>query len=100
MKNILYIAIFTTAVVISWLIFGLYHNSTASTIAPDTRIIITPIPPKFDSDVISKIKTRQVVNADLSTDKKAASSTPTITQKPTPTIQPTKQPTSTPSAGI
>ncbi|HVZ67470.1 MAG TPA: hypothetical protein VG917_04345 [Patescibacteria group bacterium] len=65
LKGLLYITLLTTAAIISWIAFSIYHSNTASTIAPDTAIIITPIPAQFDRETIEKLKTKKVVEVDL-----------------------------------
>lgn len=64
-KNILYIAIFSTILVGALIAFGIYHNQVTTTIEPDTQILITPIPPNFDQKVIDSLQTRQIIQADL-----------------------------------
>jgi hypothetical protein len=79
-KNLLYFSIITTIVIISWISFGVYHSFTASTIAHDTSILITPIPGRFDDATIRRITTRHVIQADLSQKKLGTpSATPTLT---------------------
>lgn len=65
-KSLLYLAIFTTATVLSWIILSVYHNYTTSTITQGTSIIITPIAPEFDQETIQKIKLKKTIEADLS----------------------------------
>lgn len=77
-KNLLYFSILTTIVILSWITFGVYHNYTTSTIAPDASILITPIPGRFDDVTIRRITTRRVIQVDLSQNKLEASATPTI----------------------
>jgi len=71
-RNLLYFAIFTTIIVASWLIFGIYHFSVTSTINEDTSIVITPIVGKFDQATINKIKSRSQVLVDLSETRNAS----------------------------
>lgn len=66
MKNIVYFAILTTLVVASWVIFGIYHNYTNSTIGLDTASLIKPISPGFDHGVIDKIHRREKIEVNLS----------------------------------
>ena len=77
-KNLLYFSIITTIVIISWISFGIYHSFTASTIAPDTSILITPISGRFDDATLRRITTRHVIQVDLSQKKLEASATPTL----------------------
>lgn len=65
-KSLLYIAILTTIVVISWVGFSVYHNRTTSTISEDLGIRITPIPGSFNKETIAKIKAKKAVSANLS----------------------------------
>jgi hypothetical protein len=65
-KSLLYLAILTAAVVLSWIGFSVHHAFTTSTITGDEAIIITPIPPSFDREVIEKIKLKKTIGADLS----------------------------------
>ena len=84
-KNLLYFAIFTTAVILSWIAFGVYHSFTTSTISTDAQILITPIPPNFDSATIGRVRQRKVVPVDLRKSRFDIQSTPTPIQSgPTP----------------
>lgn len=65
-KSVLYLAILSSAVVSSWIGFSVYHGYTTSTISSDTSVIISPIPPEFDREIIEKIKAKKVIKADLS----------------------------------
>lgn len=90
-KNIVYLAVFTFIIILSWIAFGIYHSYTTSTISSDTGILISPIPAHFDLDVVKNLKSRKVVPADLSAQSPhatgAATTTVTPTQaQPTPTI--------------
>lgn len=64
-KNVLYLAIFTFIVILSWIAFGVYHNHTASTITNDAQILITPIEPQFDNETIENIRQRNIIQANL-----------------------------------
>lgn len=66
MKNLLYLAILTTIVVLSWVGFGIYNASVTSTITSDTSIAITPIPRDFNKSTIVSIKNKKVIPVDLS----------------------------------
>ena len=80
-KSLLYLAIFTTATVLSWIILSVYHNYTTSTITQGTSIIITPIEAEFDQETIQKIKLKKTINADLSTVRVIISPAPIENQK-------------------
>lgn len=92
MKNFLYFAILTTAVVAAWIGLGIYHSSVDSTISEDNAIKIVPITPTFDAQTIENLKSKQIIKADLSVQK--AIPTPTGTVIPTATLTPT------PSVGV
>ena len=68
-KNLLFLSIFTFVVVLSWISFSVYHTYTTSQISPDAAIRITPIPDKFDQDMINVLKSKKRVDADLTQDK-------------------------------
>ncbi len=75
-KGLLYIVALTTVVVVSWIIFSVYHSYTTSTITQDTSIGITPIPAKFDTQTLDKLKEKNQVEVDLSKDRVNISITP------------------------
>lgn len=78
-KDILYISISIFVLVVLWIGFNLYHAYVTSTIAPDLQLQIAPIDPKFDTEIINKLKTREKI-APLY--ENIASSSPTISQPP------------------
>lgn len=94
-KGLLYLAILTTVVMISWVGFGIYHNFTTSTINADTSIAITPIPPQFDKRTIEKMKSKKSIDADLNKTKAEISTTP---QSETPIATASSAATVTPAA--
>lgn len=79
-KTMLYLAILTVVVVVSWIGFSVHHSYTTSTISSDTSIRITPIPSGFDMEAIQNLKTKRVVPVDLEEIKVEASITPSPTQ--------------------
>lgn len=79
----------------SWIAFGIYHNYTASTIDSDKSVLITPIKPRFDENVIKDIGARKVVQSDLSQPR------PGVTTSPVPTATATTtQAAASESAGL
>lgn len=86
-KNLLYLSIFTTVVVVSWIAFAIYHNFASSTIPETTAATITPITPTFDLTTLQDLETRSKVAVDLSTNSPFASSGPVSSRsaEPTPT---------------
>ncbi len=93
LKNLTYLSTFTFIIILSWVAFGIYNTYTQTTINKDTQILITPIPAKFDLDVVNSITSRIVIEADLGSARKSATSSgvlPTaIPQILTPTAIPT-----------
>lgn len=89
LKNLVYLGTFTLIIIFSWVAFGIYNSVITSTITPDAQILISPIPASFDLDVIKNITDREVILADLSSNKVVSSQS----AKPTPQIvRPTTQP--------
>lgn len=78
-KDILYIAISSFVLVVLWIGFNLYHAHATSTIEPVLQIQIKPIDPKFDTEMINKLKSRQNIQPvyELNNASGAASTTPT-----------------------
>lgn len=91
LKNLLLLAIFTLFTVVALVIFNVYHNSTATKISEDLTKKVTPIDSSFDTQTLEKLKTREVIDVDLS-EKVAVSS-------PSPVINVPIEP-STPSATV
>ena len=60
-KDILYISISSFVLVVLWVGFNLYHAYVTSTIEPDLQIKILPIEPRFDTETIEKLKTREKI---------------------------------------
>ena len=92
-KNLLYLAVFTTVVVASWIGFEVYNSTVTSTISEDKNIIITPIPQSFDEETIFSIKNKKLINANLS-DQKASGSA--VTTQPVTTNSTTSATPTTP----
>lgn len=97
-KNILYIAIFTTFAVVSWIGLTIYHSYTKSTVSTDVTVKVTPIDESFDIDSLQTLKTRKTIPADLSQSIKVSSPSAAASPTPTPTLKPTLS--ITPSASI
>ena len=88
LKNLMYLSIFTTIVIIAWIVFSVYHNLATSTISEDTNVLTTPIQATFDKEVIQGLKLRKKVDADLSqtiVNSEVSSSTPSGEQIQTAT---------------
>ncbi|HSW48238.1 MAG TPA: hypothetical protein VLG67_04110 [Candidatus Saccharimonadales bacterium] len=80
-KDILYISISSFVLVALWIGFNLYHAHVTSTITPDLQLKIVPIDPKFNTDVIQKLKTRQQITPLY--ESLSSSSSATTTPEPT-----------------
>jgi len=88
-KDVLFLLIPVTLLVISWIVFNIYHNSVTSTISDTLNTNIAPITPNFDTKTISNLKERERV-APLFQIQKAETPTPTLT--PTPILKPIPSP--------
>lgn len=81
-KDILFILISGFFLVISWIIFSIYHNVKTSTIPEATNIQIAPIAPSFDMKSIADIKKRIKIQAVF---EEKITPTPTATNSAIPT---------------
>jgi hypothetical protein len=111
-KNIFYLAIFTTVVVVTWIASSVYYRIVTPTTPQDTNQYTTPITPTFDIDTLSQLGARVQVPVDLSeqgnylsdplkpnSGSSSAELTeeedriePTISVTPEPTVTPENQP--------
>lgn len=66
LKNLVYLAIFTTFVITVWIGLTIYHNFSTTTISEVAQIQIVPIDPTFNQPVLQDLKQRKQVSADLS----------------------------------
>jgi hypothetical protein len=55
--TILALIIFST--VVAWIVFGIFHAQTTSTVSVVQIKEITPLTPTFDNDIISKLSNRE-----------------------------------------
>jgi hypothetical protein len=65
-KNILYIAILTTVVVITWVFTEVWHSFTQATTPPETSKYAEPIDPEFDIETLDLLNQRLSVPVNLS----------------------------------
>lgn len=65
-KNILYIAIFTTVVVITWVASTVWYALTNPTVPADTSKYTTPIEANFDMETLQQLEGRISLPVDLS----------------------------------
>lgn len=87
-KNLLIIAILTTLVIVSWIIFTVIHSSVSTTIPKDVSSIIAPIPASFDKQTIDLLKTKKVIPADIGESKAIISPTIQPSTTPNPILDP------------
>lgn len=108
-KDLLFLVISTFIIVIAWIGFSIYHNSTTSTIPSQLNTQIIPIPPDFDTKTINTLKAREQVAPIYAGQKTvptqgAISPTPTavLTTTPIPAASGSGQvtPTASPSGTI
>lgn len=105
LKNLVYLAAFTTFVVLVWISLSIYHSIKSSTITANVSLQIVPLPPTFDTSVIDGLSKRLQVPVDLSLQiiatKSAQSSISAILQPvqvPTPEVSQPPVPTEVPIA--
>lgn len=55
-KEILFLSIFTFLTVLAWIAFDIYHAATTPTVTPIQQELIKPLNPKFDTEVILRLK--------------------------------------------
>lgn len=65
-KNFLYLAIFITVVVVTWIAGSVYNALYKSTIPQDTSAYSMPITPAFDMDTLNSLNKRKSVRVDFS----------------------------------
>lgn len=68
-KEILFILSSALLVTIIWVAFNIYHNAITSTISETLAVQIIPIPGKFDTVTIEKLKKRQKITPLYSPEK-------------------------------
>ena len=101
-KDVFFLSISMFVIVVAWIGFNLYHAWATSTISQDLQIQIIPIAPKFDTQTLDKLKTREKIEplfgaiAEVTASPTAAIITPIIPEisiSPTPDIAiPTEEP--------
>ena len=73
-KDILFLSASFFAIVVAWIAFNLYHTYVTTTISEDLQMQIIPIGPKFDTETIDALKSREKINPlfQLSSDEEAS----------------------------
>lgn len=102
-KGLLYLAILTTAIALSWIGFSVYHSYTTTTITNDAAIAITPIPGEFDRATIEILRKKNKIPVDLNGERQGISSeseTGSDTKTATAAASPSVTPVATNSASI
>lgn len=93
-KNLVYLSIFTTFVVLVWISLTIYHALSSTTITKDVGTQITPLKPTFNTSVISNLQARKQITVDLDSNLSTLSAV-----TPAPNASPAVAPIITP-AGI
>lgn len=60
-KDVLFLFLSMFFIVSAWVSFNIYHAWVTSSIAPEVQEQVRPIDPRFDTDMIQQLKTRQQV---------------------------------------
>lgn len=60
-KDLLTLSILTFITVVAWIVFDVYHTTTASTITPLQKELTAPIKPNFDQEILLRLKERQAI---------------------------------------
>ncbi|MBI4999484.1 hypothetical protein HZB97_01790 [Candidatus Gottesmanbacteria bacterium] len=55
-KQTLFLSVFTFLTVFAWIAFDVYHAATTSTITSVQQQLIKPLEPRFDKEVILRLK--------------------------------------------
>lgn len=87
-KDLLYLSISCFIVIAAWVGFHIYHVHVTSTISTDLQQQSAPIDPHFDTDLLSKLKTRQQVAPQYSALKEQTEQATQTTISPTTTPEP------------
>lgn len=86
LKNLAYLAAFTTFVVLVWISLTIYSIFNGSSINSNVTEQIIPISPNFNNQTIDSLKSRLQIQVDLGQDIATQSAQPTPTPLlPTPT---------------
>lgn len=96
LKNLAYLAAFTTFVVLVWISLSIYNSITSTTVTKTERVQIIPLPPTFNVSVVNSLKERIQVPINLSEQIASSISAqvppPTISLPPQPSPSPTVNP--------
>lgn len=58
-KEFTILAIIVFATVFAWIIFGVYHAKTTSSVSQENLRQVVPLTPAFDNDIIRKLRSRE-----------------------------------------
>ena len=58
-KELVIVAIVIFLTMVAWVVFGIYHAKTSSTLPASQLRSTTPLTPNFDNDIINQLKNRQ-----------------------------------------
>lgn len=87
-KNLLYLIIPSTILVILWIIFGVYNRAVTSTISSSQQTAINPIAPTFDTSIFDLLKKRSTITPLLTGIGETLVTPASQSAKPTPEITP------------
>lgn len=85
-RDVLLLSFLTFITAIAWIVFDVYHASVTSTIPQEVETQLAPVTPKFDTEVIEKIRRRENIEPFGSENAivpvKTTTSSATITPRP------------------
>lgn len=87
-KNLIYLLVPSTIVIVVWIGVSIYTRAVSSTISQKLKVSIQEIDSKFDTSVIESLKKRGQVDGKIDIDPETLatpSATPTNTPTPIPT---------------
>ncbi|MCL4339070.1 hypothetical protein M1271_05265 [Patescibacteria group bacterium] len=58
-KEIMIMALIILLTVAAWIVFGVYHAKTESSISQQDLRQVVPLTPTFDNDIIKKLRSRE-----------------------------------------
>lgn len=92
-KNLVYILIPSTIMIVVWIIFSVYNKAVMSTVSKSQIVAIQPISPVFPTGVLTQLQTRKSLDPLYSID-----SVPNVVASDEAALSPT--PTLAPSPGV
>ena len=93
-RDVLLLSILTVVTSLGWVLFDFYHATVDSTIPENVEAELAPITPKFDRELIDKLKTRRDVEPLVEEDIIKLPTAGRVATPPVATV------TATPPAGL